>query len=129
MMHKPAHVHVSAIRANAHNAHIPLRYVHLCSTSSDLVHLTPGEKTARGKNEKTDDAHARTHARLVGLTIHARDSLSAASRIRDALAFRGATNEFVIRGSSNACNRDKHLAAPSNDSLTAVGSCSVLGAA
>ena len=35
------------------------------------------------------------------------------------------TNGFVIRDSANASNRDKHLAEPSNDSLTAVCSCSV----
>ncbi len=35
------------------------------------------------------------------------------------------TNEFVIRDSTNFSNDDKHLASPSNDSLTPVGSCSV----
>ena len=38
MMHICAHVHVSAIRAFARNAHTYLRYVHMCSTSADLGH-------------------------------------------------------------------------------------------
>jgi hypothetical protein len=58
--------------------------------------------------------HAQTSARRVGLTHAFR------------LAIRNLTNEFVIRDSAKASNRDKHLAAPSNHSLTAVGFCSVL---
>lgn len=38
MMHISAHVHVSAIRANARNAHTYLRYVHMCSTSAEHGH-------------------------------------------------------------------------------------------
>lgn len=39
MMHKLAHVHVSAIRANAHNAHTLLRVCICAAPSADLVHV------------------------------------------------------------------------------------------
>jgi hypothetical protein len=39
------------------------------------------------------------------------------------------TNEFMIRDSFILSNRDKHLAEPSNGSLTPVGFCSVPAAA
>jgi hypothetical protein len=105
MMHKLAHVHISAIRANAHNAHIPLRYVHLCSTQCRPCAFDP---------ERDDSpAHEQTPARRVGIAHAFR------------VAIRETTNEFVIRNSAKESNSDGHLRAPSNDSLTAAGSYSV----
>ncbi len=40
-------------------------------------------------------------------------------------ADRATTNRFVIRDSARLSNSDRHLAAPSNDSLMAGGFCSV----
>jgi hypothetical protein len=51
MMHIPAHVHVSAIRANARNAHTYLRYVHMCSTSAEIRHVARAyEDTLSGRS-------------------------------------------------------------------------------
>jgi hypothetical protein len=84
--------------------------VHLCITCAEHLCRWMG-----GKKDRPDEPpHEREPARRVGLAHAFR------------LAIRSLTNEFVIRDSANASNRDKHLAAPSNDSLTAVGYCSVL---
>lgn len=71
-------------------------------------------------NERTEQReanqrpHARTSARLVGLANASR------------LAVLILTNEFLIRDSAKESSGDRHLAVPSNGSLTAIGSCSVL---
>lgn len=107
MMHIPAHVHVSAIRANARNAHTLLRVCICAAPDADLGHVAGNAEVTHGSWP-----HARTSARPVGIAHAFR------------LAIREATNEFVIRDSAKESNSDKHLAAPSNHSLTAVGSCS-----
>lgn len=113
MMHKLAHVHVSAIRANAHNAHTYLRYVHMCSTG---CRPCAADQRAGLRKRPSPYAHARTSARRVG------------NAQTDRVAILSQTNEFLIRDSAKESNSDRHLATPSNHSLTAVGSCSVLPA-
>lgn len=92
-------------------------FVHICAAFVQSIcaegfpalgHL----ETLDGRTEETP-AHAQTLARPVGIAHAFR------------LAIRSLTNGFVIRDSAKASNRDKHLAAPSNHSLTAVGACSV----
>lgn len=107
-------------------ARLPVRNVRICPnlqfrtlvSMSEMsgVSKTPGIRTnpdidrEAGKRRRWRPAQERRLARPVG-TAHA-------SR----LAIPSPTNEFLIRDSVKVSSSDKHLATPSNHSLTAFGS-------